>query len=280
MDIQLLRTFLEVGRTHHFGRAAQNLFITQSAVSARIRLLEDTLGVQLFTRTRNDIQLTSAGLRLKRHAETIVNAWEQARQESALEPEYSGTLVVGAVWDLWDILLNSWLRKVQLELTGIALQTEAHTSEILVNRLLNGVLDLAFMFEPPQIPELEIQQVMPINLVMLSTRPGQVAEDAVKEGYIMVDWGTSFILRHSRYFFGLPTPPIRMGAGALVLNYLIHHDGAAYLAEQVLGLPQMKDRLFRVENAPVFKRFAHAVYRPGSEKETVIRTALTCFNSD
>jgi DNA-binding transcriptional LysR family regulator len=64
MDIDLLKTFLEVYRTRHFGRTAENLYLTQSAVSARIRLLEETLGVPLFTRTRNDIQLTPAGTRL------------------------------------------------------------------------------------------------------------------------------------------------------------------------------------------------------------------------
>ncbi|MEX2517286.1 MAG: LysR family transcriptional regulator, partial [Gammaproteobacteria bacterium] len=45
MDVDLLKTFLEVQRTRHFGRAADNLFLTQSAISARIRQLEDELGV-------------------------------------------------------------------------------------------------------------------------------------------------------------------------------------------------------------------------------------------
>jgi DNA-binding transcriptional LysR family regulator len=74
MDIDLLKTFLEVNRTRHFGRAAENLFLTQSAVSARVRQLEDTIGVPLFTRTRNDIQLTPAGTRLLKYAESILNA--------------------------------------------------------------------------------------------------------------------------------------------------------------------------------------------------------------
>ena len=63
MDIELLKTFLELSRTRHFGRAAENLFISQSAVSARIRQLEDSIGAPLFTRDRNNIQLTSAGER-------------------------------------------------------------------------------------------------------------------------------------------------------------------------------------------------------------------------
>nr|VUD34356.1 HTH-type transcriptional regulator hdfR [Raoultella sp. NCTC 9187] len=48
MDTELLKTFLEVSRTRHFGRAAEALYLTQSAVSFRIRQLENQLGVNLF----------------------------------------------------------------------------------------------------------------------------------------------------------------------------------------------------------------------------------------
>lgn len=44
MDTELLKTFLEVSRTRHFGRAAESLYLTQSAVSFRIRQLENQLG--------------------------------------------------------------------------------------------------------------------------------------------------------------------------------------------------------------------------------------------
>ncbi len=47
MDTELLKTFLEVSRTRHFGRAAEALYLTQSAVSFRIRQLENQLGVNL-----------------------------------------------------------------------------------------------------------------------------------------------------------------------------------------------------------------------------------------
>ena len=48
----LLRTFLDVCRTRHFGQAAEALQLTQAAVSARIKQLENRLGVQLFDRIR------------------------------------------------------------------------------------------------------------------------------------------------------------------------------------------------------------------------------------
>ena len=72
MDIDLLKTFVEVVRTRHFGKAAENLYITQSAVSFRIRQLEQGLGVNLFIRQRNNIQLTAPGERLLPHKLVII----------------------------------------------------------------------------------------------------------------------------------------------------------------------------------------------------------------
>ena len=132
MDIELLRTFLEVSRLRHFGRAGEKLYVTQSAVSARIRQLEATLGVPLFTRNRNDIRLTAEGQRLVKHAETIVSAWVRARQETELGPAYSSALAVGAMWDLWEVLLNRWLPAVRDSFPEIALQIESHAAEVLV----------------------------------------------------------------------------------------------------------------------------------------------------
>lgn len=71
MDTELLKTFPEVSRTRHFGRAAEALYLTQSAVSFRIRQLENQLGVNLFTRHRNNIRLTTAGA--PPYAETLMN---------------------------------------------------------------------------------------------------------------------------------------------------------------------------------------------------------------
>ena len=72
MDTELLKTFMEVSRTRHFGRAAENLYLTQSAVSFRVRQLEGLLGVELFSRQRNNIRLTPAGEKLLPLAESSV----------------------------------------------------------------------------------------------------------------------------------------------------------------------------------------------------------------
>ena len=85
MDIRFLTTFLEVADTRHFGRAAENLYLTQSAVSARIKLLEEYFNTALFVRNRNSIQITPAGEKLIPFAQELSDTLSKARKSLAEE---------------------------------------------------------------------------------------------------------------------------------------------------------------------------------------------------
>lgn len=274
MDIALLKTFLEVARRRHFGKAAEVLCITQSAVSARIKLLESQLGLRLFVRQRKDIQLTPAGIRLLRHAETIVRGWERARHDIALEPEFSTTLALGTTLDLWHILLRDRVRELHRLLPSTALQIETHPGETLVNRLTDHILDLALMFEPPLMPGLETQQVMEVPLVLVASRDGLGVTEAMSQGYILVDWGSAFALRHAELFSEIPASAIKVNAGVLARDILLTMGGSAYLNQRMVQAQLDQGRLFMVEGAPVISRFAFAVYSPGNERQEVIREVL------
>jgi DNA-binding transcriptional LysR family regulator len=274
MDIELLRTFLEVVRTRHFGKAAGELCVTQSAISARIRQLEQTMGMPLFTRQRNNIQLTPEGRQLWKHAETIVQVWARARQETGLREEVTRRLAVGAMWDLWETLLRDWLMDLRREMNDAALQVEAGTSDALIRKLVEGVIDLAVLFEPPQLLGLELRELGSINLVLASTQRGQTLEQAFDSGYIMVDWGTAFAHAHARHFPEVPAAILQVNLGALAVRHLQHAHGAAYLPEQMLTTANKRRRLYRVRHAPHIERPVFAAYRAGSDCEDSIRQAL------
>ena len=274
MDIESLRTFLEVARTRHFGKAADELCVTQSAVSARIRQLEQTMGVALFTRQRNNIQLTPEGQQLRKHAETIVQVWARARQETGLRAEFTRGLAVGAMWDLWETLLRDWLPSMRRDMPDTALQVEAATGDLLVRKLVEGVIDLAVLFEPPQLPDSEIRELGSINLVLASTRAGQTLEQVFDTGYIMVDWGTAFARAHARHFPAMPAAVLHVNLGALALRHLQQMHGAAYLPEQMLANASSRRQLYSVEHAPCIERPVFAVYHSASDREGSIRQAL------
>ena len=134
MDTDLLKTFMEVSRTRHFGRAAENLYLTQSAVSFRVRQLEDILGVELFSRQRNNIQLTPAGEKLMPLAESSVLLEQRIRSEVARADGQTHSLAIGATPNLSDAFL-------QYELTDLAdgeslsLSATAHTGTTLIRQI-------------------------------------------------------------------------------------------------------------------------------------------------
>jgi len=276
MDTDLLKTFLDLSRTRHFGRTAENLYLTQSAVSARIRQLEETLGASLFTRTRNDIQLTPVGNRLVKYAESILTTWNRARQDAALKADDKESLAIGGMFTLWDVVLQNWLHRLYRQLPQVALQAEAASQDVLVRKLLDGALDLAFMWEPPQMAELQTEEIGHIHLVMVSSRPGLAAAEAVNRDYVVADWGTAFAIAHARYFPDMPPPALRVGLARMSLAFLLECGGNGYLAEPMVHEHLQAGRLHRVTDAPVIDRAFFAVYlhAAGRQRRQLIEEAL------
>ncbi len=279
MDIETFRTLLEVNRTRHFGKAAEELFITQSAVSARIKKLEENLGVTLLDRQRRDIHPTPEGRRLLRHAEHMLALWRKAQQDVALAEQAQAQLAAGGVVSLWDVRLQNWAHRVHNAHPELALILEAYGHDRLMRRMIDGVLDVVFVYEPPQLEEFMIDQIANISLIMVSTVSNQLAEDALTD-YIMVDWGQIHALQHSRHFPDAPAPAQRISQGAIALNFMLACGGAAYLAEQTVAPLLASGRLYRVQDAPVIERGAFAVYPRRSARLDLIKQVIDYFDSE
>ena len=275
MDTELLKTFLEVNRTRHFGKAAEHLFLTQSAVSARIRLLEDLLGTPLFTRARNNVQLTSQGERLVRHAETVLNAWIRAKQEIAVSNGSGQALSVGGIASLWDILLRHWLIEISARFPGLSLTVEVLTNDVLVRRILDRTLDLAFSFESPQLSEVRVVEIETVSLIMVTTHAGLDCQRAVSSGdYILVDWGTGFAVAHAQAFPEMAIPRFRFSLGHLAQAFVLERGGTLYLPESVIVDELKQGRLHRVSDAPAMKRAAYAFCRADADRDRLINSVL------
>jgi DNA-binding transcriptional LysR family regulator len=98
MDVHLrdLRYFVAVAEHLHFTRAAEELFLSQPALSKQIRALEERLRVPLFERDRREVRLTGAGQALLPAARTILRDWGAAQTELAERAaEQAATLIVG-----------------------------------------------------------------------------------------------------------------------------------------------------------------------------------------
>ena len=278
MDIDELKTFLEVYRTRHFGQAAENLYISQSTVSARIRQLEQNLGVSLFTRERNNIQLTNAGNKLLTYAESILTTWTRARFEIGSEDEGQTPFIIGGVPSLWDINLQSLLNYLHESLPDIAIYAETHSADIFLRRIYEQTMDMAFIFDAPQSTDLEITEVAHVPLVLVSSYKGLSINDVFTNQYVLVDWGTSFATSHARFFRDVPPPSIRISLGRIAKNYIISQGGSAYLPEPFISGLIEKGSLHYVKDAPVIDRVAYAVFNPSNLKQELIQHALNFFS--
>ena len=274
MDTEQLKTFLEVNRTRHFGRAAQNLFITQSAVSARIKSLEDQVGTPLFVRNRNDIHLTPAGHRLLSHSEGILAAWNRAKHNVAIEDEMEASLSVAGMPSMWDIALQDWLHEMHIKQPGIVIQAHVYDAETILHRLLEGTLDIGFTFEAPQVAQIETRQIATIPLIMVSSHPDISSAEAIGQDYISVDWGLSFAIAYTRHFPEFSPSRIRLPLGRIALDFILACGGSAYLAKPTINTVLDSGKLFRVDDAPIIERPAYALYERNSAQLELIQQSL------
>lgn len=276
MDIELLRTFLEVERLRHFRKAADELFITQAAVSSRIKLLEATMGVPLFVRQRRQIDLTPEGHRFKRYAERLIAEWRKARHDVSLG-ESATQLAVGGTMRVWDAGMQEWVHDVHRKFPELALILESHSPDTLVRRLLDGQLDLGFIMEPPQLDMLEIIEVAQLELLLVSDTANCSCESALGAGYIMVDWGLSFALQHRRLYPDAHEPMFRIANANATLEFILEFGGAAYLSSREITEEIRDGELFVVHDAKPIQRSVYAIHPVRTDRLELIHETIAEF---
>ena len=111
MELALLRAFVTVAREGNLTRAAQQLHLTQPAVSLQIKNLQESLQVALFTRTSRGLVLTRDGLTLLSYAQRAVTTADEVKRAAlALQDEVRGTLRVGTILDPPFLRLGGFLK--------------------------------------------------------------------------------------------------------------------------------------------------------------------------
>lgn len=267
MDINLAKTFLAIVTTGSFQGASEQLHVTQTAVSARVRSLEDLLGRRLFVRNKSGATLTAAGENFQRFASTLVQVWERARHQVAVPAGRQAVLTVGCEMSLWDPLLLDWLLWMRDAAPQLALSTQVGFADDLVSQVTEGVLDIAVVYAPRQRPGLRVELLMEEHLVMVTTSKRRLAPSPAD--YVYVDWGPEFAAQHSLAFPELSTAPVKAGLGPLGREYLLAAGGAGYFRLDVVREHLRVGRLHRVPGAPEFLYPAYAVYSDSADPRTV-----------
>ena len=277
MHIDLIKTFLQVAKARHFRKASDQLYITQSAVSARIKQLEQTLGVKLFDRNKHDVSLTPAGVRFLEHAERLMKTWNRACHEVMLPEQIETSLVVGATDTIWSVFLTDWMVDIQNKQPDLALWAELHTAKTLLPSLMEGMLDIAVMFDVPALPGIDVLELPAVGFVMVSSRPDESAEHALNTGFISVDWGEAFVATFTQHFGQQVVTTRYTSVGGVALDLLLKSGGSAYLPKQMVAEGIASGQLFLVDDAPKIERPVFAVCKRGG-RDSFIHEAISSIN--
>jgi DNA-binding transcriptional LysR family regulator len=267
VDTELLKTFLEVSRTRHFGRAAEALYLTQSAVSFRIRQLENQLGVNLFTRHRNNIRLTPAGEKLLPYAETLMNTWQAARKEvanSARHNEFS----IGGSASLWECMLNGWLGKLYREPYNLQFEARIAQRQSLVKQLHERQLDLLITTESPKMDELSSQLLGNFTLTLYCAVP---VKNKSELNYLRLEWGPDFQQNEVGLIGSDDVPLLTTSSAELAYQQLAPLNGCTWLPTH---WAKGKSALYPVTDGTTLSRPLYAIWLQNSDKQAQIREIL------
>ncbi|HOL16788.1 MAG TPA: selenium metabolism-associated LysR family transcriptional regulator [Bacillota bacterium] len=183
MDFQQLKIFLTVAALKSFSRAAEEMFISQPAVSVRIKGLEEELGAVLFDRSRaRELTLTEAGREFLDYAQQMVNLQDEALARLARVEEgtaVAGPVQLGASTVPGIYMLPSRLVALKQIHPGIAVNLSIDDSARVLEKVLNYEVDLGFAGSQIQDERLQYYTFATDELVLI-TPPGyfQPAPDA------------------------------------------------------------------------------------------------------
>ena len=153
MDLRTMTQMVAIAEHGHMTRAAQELGVSQPALSAALRKLENELGTELFHRTGHGVELTDAGKVFIEHAKVTLRAAEQTSEAvRSLVGLESGSIKVGAGATATGYLLPSAIHAVRDEYPGLRFSIREAGSSQVAQGVISGELDLGIVTLPMDHP--------------------------------------------------------------------------------------------------------------------------------
>ena len=150
MDITQLRAFVMIAHQGNLTRAAQQLHLSQPAVSLQLKSLQSSLELQLFNRTPTGMQLTEEGKKLLPLAERILDHVAEFKQSvRALKSTVAGTLAIGTILDPEFTRLGAFLKKLVERYPQLTTQLHHGMSGNVLEQIRSGSLDAGFYLGIP-----------------------------------------------------------------------------------------------------------------------------------
>lgn len=148
MNLRFVEAFYWVASLKSISRAAEKLFLTQSAMSSRIATLEEELGILLLDRRDKQFKLTIAGARFLVYAQKLLDLQREVKAEMGSGAPMAVAMRIGAIESVLHSWLIPWLEKLRIDHPGLELELTVETTPILMEQIERGTLDLVFAVLP------------------------------------------------------------------------------------------------------------------------------------
>lgn len=166
MELSQLRYFLQVAERGNFTRAAEDLLISQPALSRSIQKLEEELGQPVFERKARSLSLTDAGTLLQARAQQVLSILEDTKSEITDDGQ-SGRIRVGAIPTIAPYFLPEVLRRFSNEFPKATLIVQENTTDLLLKSCTQGEIDLAILALPVPAKYLEVEELFEEELFLV-----------------------------------------------------------------------------------------------------------------
>lgn len=172
MELRQLQYTIQIAEERNFSRAADKLHIAQPSLSQQLSKLEQELGVKLFQRNTSSVELTHAGASFIEHAQKILDAVEQLRQEmDDISQLRAGRVVIGSMPITGSHLLPYVLPAFKEAYPEIQVNLLEDTSLNLEKLTAGGGTDLSLLSLPLQEPSLTYEPIGE-EMIVLAVPPG------------------------------------------------------------------------------------------------------------
>ncbi|MCX6623062.1 MAG: LysR family transcriptional regulator [Acidobacteria bacterium] len=170
MDLRQLEMLRAVAENSSFTMAGQQLHVAQSAISRKVKLLEDELGEKMFKRVNKRVFLTPAGKVMVRYANRIFQEIRNASLEIAdLGKLNQGLLRIGSGMTACMYLLPPVIEKFQARYPKVDIQVQTGTAEMMLPKVRDGSLDIGVVTLPVDSPDLEIVPCVKEEMVLVAS---------------------------------------------------------------------------------------------------------------
>ena len=256
-----------------FRRAADELFVTQAAVTSRIQMLEEWLGFEVFYRHRRGADLTSQGQRFIEYARSAIDTIEHGREEALRTQYFRAHYRFMSQFLLLESFSLNWLDWMRQNAPDVSISIDSNHSMMATGEISRGQLDLAIGYQYKVTKGVVFETLFHEKVILVTSMKDS---KRWRDNYISTGWDDSFDEEQQRFIGeSLYKSPIHAEFMDIGRMLLMREPCSTYVIER-FAKPLIKQGVVkRVKEAPEFERPAYAIYPQNPTQTDIQKLALT-----